>query len=430
MRIPRLLPAEPPPGPARPGFWRSPIRGPWLTAALGIVLLIGFPIVFLTGLVSHAAYMPQLDGNAVVPREFDLQFVTFDFPTNPAWLYALNQGTHVTLGIVLVPVVLAKLWSVIPKLFAWPPAPNPAEVLTKLANLLLVGSAFFQLATGIANVQLWYPWQFNFVVAHYYGGWVLIASIVLHVAIRMPKVRRAMRTGRELRPLRTNLQDTRPEPYEPGGLVTPNPAPATISRRGVLGLVTAASGVLLATTVGQSIGGPLRKVAVLAPRGNGLALDGPNGFPVNKTAAVARITPAMVGARYLLELRAGDRTLQLSRDSVMGLLPLYTHDLPIACVEGWSTTQAWTGVRLRDLGALVEADPEDLLRVGSLQQAGAFRRATLSADQANAENALLAFRVNGVDLSLDHGYPARIIVPALPGVHCTKWVGALEWVRA
>jgi DMSO/TMAO reductase YedYZ molybdopterin-dependent catalytic subunit len=38
---------------------------------------------------------------------------------------------------------------------------------------------------------------------------------------------------------------------------------------------------------------------------------------------------------------------------------------------------------------------------------------------------MLALKVGGADLSLDHGYPARIVVPALPGVHCTKWVGKL-----
>jgi DMSO/TMAO reductase YedYZ molybdopterin-dependent catalytic subunit len=38
--------------------------------------------------------------------------------------------------------------------------------------------------------------------------------------------------------------------------------------------------------------------------------------------------------------------------------------------------------------------------------------------------------VNGADLSLDHGYPARIIVPALPGVHCTKWVKSVAFVPA
>ncbi|MEV4420230.1 molybdopterin-dependent oxidoreductase [Patulibacter sp. NPDC049589] len=426
----RLVPETPPPGPARPEFWRSPVRGPWITAALGIVLLVGFPIVFVTGILSHAAYLPQLGDNDVLPRDLDFQFVKIDWPTSPVWLYAVNQGTHVTVGILLVPVVIGKLWSVIPKLFAWPPAPSPAEVLTKLANLLLVGSAFFQLATGIANIQLWYPWHFNFVVAHYYGGWVLIVSIVLHVAIRMPKVRAAMRTNQDLKPLRTNLQNTRPERYEAGGLVSPNPGPATISRRGVLGIVGAASGALLVTTVGQSVGGPLRRFAVLAPRGNGLALDGPNGFPINKTAQVARVTKELAGPSWVLELTADGRQLQLDRDYLLSKLPQHTYDLPIACVEGWSTTQSWTGVRLADLGRLVDADPGHVLHVGSLQPRGAFRQTTLSKDQANADKSLLALKVGGVDLSMDHGFPARIIVPAMPGVHCTKWVSDLQWAHA
>jgi DMSO/TMAO reductase YedYZ molybdopterin-dependent catalytic subunit len=45
-------------------------------------------------------------------------------------------------------------------------------------------------------------------------------------------------------------------------------------------------------------------------------------------------------------------------------------------------------------------------------------------------NALLALRVNGNDLSPDHGFPARIIVPALPGVHNTKWVTSIAFRAA
>ena len=54
-------------------------------------------------------------------------------------------------------------------------------------------------------------------------------------------------------------------------------------------------------------------------------------------------------------------------------------------------------------------------------------RASLNGDQLAHPDALLALKVNGADLSPDHGYPARIIVPALPGVHNTKWVGRLEF---
>ena len=58
------------------------------------------------------------------------------------------------------------------------------------------------------------------------------------------------------------------------------------------------------------------------------------------------------------------------------------------------------------------------------------RQATLSRDQIDDERSLLALRVNGADLSPDHGYPARVIVPALPGVHCTKWVSRLTFASA
>ena len=51
----------------------------------------------------------------------------------------------------------------------------------------------------------------------------------------------------------------------------------------------------------------------------------------------------------------------------------------------------------------------------------------MSHDQIADESALLALSVNGEDLPLDHGYPARVIVPGLPGVHNIKWVGSMRF---
>jgi DMSO/TMAO reductase YedYZ molybdopterin-dependent catalytic subunit len=65
--------------------------------------------------------------------------------------------------------------------------------------------------------------------------------------------------------------------------------------------------------------------------------------------------------------------------------------------------------------------------VRSLQPKGVLSKASLSHDQIADPSSLLALRVNGEDLPMDHGYPARIIVPGLPGVHNVKWVGALEF---
>jgi DMSO/TMAO reductase YedYZ molybdopterin-dependent catalytic subunit len=68
--------------------------------------------------------------------------------------------------------------------------------------------------------------------------------------------------------------------------------------------------------------------------------------------------------------------------------------------------------------------------VRSLQPRGVLNKATLNGAQATDPDALLALKVNGADLSPNHGYPARIIVPALPGVHNTKWVASIEFVES
>ena len=68
--------------------------------------------------------------------------------------------------------------------------------------------------------------------------------------------------------------------------------------------------------------------------------------------------------------------------------------------------------------------------VESIQEFGSFNKATLSSGQIADDKSLLALKVNGVDISPDHGYPARVIVPALPGVHNTKWVRQMTFQEA
>jgi DMSO/TMAO reductase YedYZ molybdopterin-dependent catalytic subunit len=114
----------------------------------------------------------------------------------------------------------------------------------------------------------------------------------------------------------------------------------------------------------------------------------------------------------------------LTREELLAMDQV-TAELPIACVEGWSTTQSWTGVRLADLARVAGVGDPSTLEVRSMQPRGALRSVTLGRHQVTHPESMLAVKVNGADLSLDHGYPARVIVPALPGVHCTKWVGKM-----
>jgi len=420
--FPRVLPAyrrimrdDDPRLPSSPGFWRSPLRGTWFTSVLGLVLLVGITVLFVTGLVSYAAYNPGLSPvNDQTPDKGILGFFLFAWPTNPYWLYRLTQGLHVTLGITLIPVLLAKLWSVVPKLFALPPARSLTHALERLSLLLLVGGGLFEFTTGVLNVQLDYVFPGSFYPLHFYGAWVFFAAFVAHAALKAPAAVRAVRRQRQ----------------EQGDLVSPRPEPATVSRRGALWFVGGASLLLFVTTAGQSIGGALRRTALLAPHGWADPGGGPGGFQINKTAAYAGIDPAETGAeawRLVVTGRDG-RTVRLSRAQLLQL-PLHSSALPIACVEGWSTDdQWWRGVRLRDLAALVGygGDPPDAF-VESLQRHGAFRRAALRANQVTDPRSLLALYVNGEDLSPDHGHPARVIVPAAPGVLNTKWVARITF---
>lgn len=440
-RLPQLPQLPPlPPLPSDPGFWRSPVRGVRFTAVLGLVLLVGLTLVFVTGLLSYAAYNPDLASvNDKTPDRGWLGFYLFDWPTHPYWLYRLTQGFHVTVGIALIPVVLAKLWSVIPRFFALPPVRSLAHALERLSLLLLVGGVLFELITGVLNVQLDYLFPGSFYTLHFYGAWVFFAGFVAHAALKTPKALRAIRNG--------DLRSSTRQPREgagayraPGGpadddLASPRPAAPTISRRGAFAVVGAGSLFMLLTTAGRSFDGPLRRTALLVPHGWEDPGGGPNGFQINKTAASVGIRTADTADEWRLTVSGPAGDTLLSRAQLLAM-PQHTSELPIACVEGWSTSnQSWRGVRLRDLAALAgypadADDPDEAVPgvfVQSLQLRGSFRSGALRDNQVGDGRSLLALKVNGEDLSLDHGFPARIIVPGAPGVLNTKWVTKLTF---
>ncbi|MGH3531281.1 MAG: molybdopterin-dependent oxidoreductase, partial [Mycobacterium sp.] len=239
-------------GPPRGLRWRSPLRGPWLTSVFGSVLLVTLPIVILTGLLSYITYAPQL-GQAIPGNVGWLRLPVFDWPTSPSWLYRLTQGMHVGLGLVLIPVVLAKLWSVIPRLLVWPPASSTAQLLERASLVMLVGGILFEIVTGVLNIQYDYIFGFSFYTAHYFGSWVFIAGFVMHVAIKIPRMVSGLRSLPLAKVLRTKTSDTRPEPPDPDGLVAADPADPTMSRRGALALVGAGALLMTVLTAGQTV---------------------------------------------------------------------------------------------------------------------------------------------------------------------------------
>jgi hypothetical protein len=372
----------------RPNDFTSPARGTRTAARLGILLGTCVGVCFLTGLWSHFQYASP----GWLPIGPD-----------PAWLYRVTQGTHIATGTAAIPLVLVKLWSVYPRLFRRSPKRGTRHVLVgtleRASVAVLVAAVLFQLVTGSLNVVQWYPWSFSFRATHEAVAFVAIGAILIHLAVKLPLVRIALR----------NKIDDRLS------LASDGP-----SRRAVLVGAGSASVLAVLLTAGQTV--PfLRRVSVFGVRDG----DGPQDLPVNRTARAAGAIEGATDPAFELELRHGDRTIRLTR-AELAALPQRTHRLPIACVEGWSRSATWTGVAIADLLALVGADPASVVRVRSLQTRGAFGTSELPADFTADPRTLLALQLNGETLNLDHGFPCRIIAPNRPGVLQTKWVTSLE----
>jgi DMSO/TMAO reductase YedYZ molybdopterin-dependent catalytic subunit len=141
------------------------------------------------------------------------------------------------------------------------------------------------------------------------------------------------------------------------------------------------------------------------------------------TAVGAGVTTAARDPGYRLVLAGPAGRRELSLEDLSGL-EQHTADLPITCVEGWSAGASWTGVRLSDLVTLAGGSTQDSVLVESLQEGG-YRSTMVDPPHLADPLTLLALRLNGEPLHLDHGYPCRLIAPNRPGVLLTKWVAAV-----
>lgn len=184
-------------------------------------------------------------------------------------------------------------------------------------------------------------------------------------------------------------------------------------------------GVSVAAVVGLTAGqtfAPLSGLNLFGPRVRGF---GPQGLPVNRTAEQAKVTELAMDPAWKLTMVNGDRSSSFSLAELRAL-PQTEVVLPIACVEGWSTSATWRGVRLRELLSTVDAASDAELVVRSLQPKGGYRVTSMGPEFATDDMTLVALELNGEPLHIDHGFPARMIAPARPGVLQTKWLSSVE----
>jgi hypothetical protein len=398
----------------------SPLHDRWVASVLGVALGVAFVVCFLTGLVDYLSQHPAS---------------WFHLPTHPVNLYGVNEAVHVTTGIACIPLLLAKLWTVWPKLFAWPPVRSVAHALERLSLIALVGGSLFQLFTGVLDIDYWYsPMPFFFPVAHFWVAWMVIGALVVHIGAKAVTAAHAIAAGAPSRGMRSPIPnggspvlgastalpvaDPPGTSGQPDADATPSARPG-LSRRGFVGAAFATSGLLVLTFVGEAVT-PLRKLALLAPRN---PVVGPESLPVNQTALQAGVTSSARDPAFALHVIGNcshPRTFTLAE---LRGMPQRSAGLPITCVEGWIAPAQWRGIPVANLLRLVGAPAGASVRVESLEdQSRLYSSSVLDRSHTSDPSTLLAMELNGKTLDIDHGYPLRLIAPDRPGVLQTKWV--------
>lgn len=404
----------------------APSRSPRTAVVLGRLLATAFLLCFATGLYSHFIQDP-LPG---------MQFLT-----RPVWLYQVSQGIHITAGIVCFPLIFAKLYAVFPELFQSPPVRSFPHFLERASIALFVAASLVQITIGLLNTYQWYAlFPFPFRQTHYALSFVVIGSLAIHIAVKLSTITKYWRKSPtnyvednddpdaafdvpdELRRL-----TGRPQSAGVTGRIfswidrTPEPRDPQTSRRGFFVTVGVAAAALVTLTAGQSFR-VLDATNIFGARKND---TGPQGLPVNRTAAKAKVVESATSPSWRLTVSNGDTVTTYSR-SELEAMRQYEVVLPIACVEGWSQYATWKGPRLSELVDSVNASGSATVRITSLEENSSYAVTHMEANFVRDDLTLVALQLNGDVLDIDHGYPARIIAPARPGVLQTKWLKSLE----
>jgi len=402
----------------------APSRNPRTAVALGRLLGAAFVICFLTGLFSHFIQDP-LPG--------------MHFLTRPIWLYQFTQGVHITTGILCFPLIFAKLYAIYPLLFQTPPVKGFVHLLERASIALFVAASLVEITIGLLNTYQWYKlFAFPFRQTHYALSFVIIGSLAIHIAVKLPIITRYWRKKNSYDEA-ADVVET-PAPVDPLAHLplpdvgigytsrifawidkTPAPKAPRLSRRGFFTTVAVGAATVVGLTVGQSFR-PLDFANVFAPRKAGV---GPNKLPVNRTAHAAKVLESAMSPDWRLVVTAGTLSKAFSRRQLEAM-PQYQVDLPIACVEGWSQMASWKGPRLKDLMDAVGADHGSTVRATSLEQGSIYATTEMEPEFVRDDLTLVALELDGETLDIDHGYPARMIAPARPGVLQTKWLSRIE----
>jgi DMSO/TMAO reductase YedYZ molybdopterin-dependent catalytic subunit len=129
-------------------------------------------------------------------------------------------------------------------------------------------------------------------------------------------------------------------------------------------------------------------------------------------------------ANYKLQVSGlVENPVEYTYDNVINNHQSYEKVVRLDCVEGWSVTILWQGVLVKDL--LAEAKIKPAAKVVIFHAYDGYTT-SMPVDYIINNNILLAYKMNGVTLPSERGYPFELVAESKWGYKWEKWVTQIE----
>ena len=127
---------------------------------------------------------------------------------------------------------------------------------------------------------------------------------------------------------------------------------------------------------------------------------------------------------YNLTVRGRVNTpMELTYTEVITTHPLYEKVVTLYCVEGWDVTLLWEGVLVKDLLETAQVDPAAKIVIFYAYDGYS---TSLPLDYLLENDILLAYKMNGVVLPPERGFPFQVVAESKLGYKWIKWVTSIE----
>ncbi len=118
-----------------------------------------------------------------------------------------------------------------------------------------------------------------------------------------------------------------------------------------------------------------------------------------------------------------DDSQELMYNQVITEYPLYEKVVTLHCVEGWDVTILWEGILVSDLLKMAKANPEAKVVIFYAYDGYS---TSLPLDYIVDNDILLAYKMNGVVLPPERGFPFQLVAESKWGYKWIKWITRIE----